>query len=105
MLLSFSNSCHGTPCIFPGCPGLYSFIRIKNLILFIKSCNGQTSQIKNSKILIVIFRLISNESFEPLHLQREIKYNLNVMVYCVLVSCALIGCKFMSGATGQVSSS
>ena len=41
---------------------------------------GQTSQMKNSKNLIVIFHSISKESCKPLHLNCEIKHNLNVMV-------------------------
>ena len=48
--------------------------------LFIKSCNDQTSQMKNSKKLNKIFHSISNESCKPLHLNCEIKHNLNVMV-------------------------
>ena len=48
--------------------------------LFIKNCNDQRSQMKNSKNLIVIFHSISNESCKPLNFNCEIKHNLNVRV-------------------------
>ena len=43
--------------------------------LFIKICNGYTSQIKTRKNWIIIFYFISKESFKPLHLNCEIKHN------------------------------
>ena len=46
----------------------------ENIILFIKSFNGQTSQMKHSEHGFN-YSIISNESFKPLHLHCELQRN------------------------------